>query len=237
MQALKNDDRFEFLGQQSKTVIACLVDGQTSFSALVAYESQKTRQHVTAQVDRMEKIRIDDRFYEQVTQSLFYPEIFARQEQVDNTFDGLENTYQWIFDEPEAHQSTDSKERPHWHDFAQWLREGQGVYWINGKAGSGKSTLMNYICNDNRRLELLKEWCSYRLLLTPIFFFWNAGSREQKSVEGLLRSLIYQMLTQCRELITCINVGKRPSLHPFFNHSSNSMYRKGRYMHGRNDAF
>jgi hypothetical protein len=29
-----------------------------------------------------------------------------------------------------------------WDDLGQWLRSGHGIYWIHGKPGSGKSTLM-----------------------------------------------------------------------------------------------
>lgn len=34
-----------------------------------------------------------------------------------------------------------------WNDFVAWLEEGDGLYWIAGKAGSGKSTLMKYIAS------------------------------------------------------------------------------------------
>ena len=175
-------------------------------------ESEVTRRHITAQVDRVERLHIDDRRYDEIINSLFYPDIFSRQEMVDNQFDGIENSYDWIFDEPQTHRrgSIDSNSSqslvPQWDDFAHWLKSGHGVYWINGKAGSGKSTLMNCICTHSRRLELLGEWCSSRRLLTPTFFFWNAGSNQQKTIDGLLRSLIYQMLTECRELIGCFKV-------------------------------
>lgn len=179
-------------------------------------ESQKTRDHISTQVsglgNRLEKTHMDDRLYDEVTKSLSFPEIFARQEQVDHEFDGIENTYDWIFEEHGENDTTTSqsryprKEKVMWDDFAKWLKSGHGVYWINGKAGSGKSTLMNHICNNLRLSELLKQWCHGRSLLTPSFFFWNAGSRQQKSVDGLLCSLIYQMLTARRELVSCFKV-------------------------------
>lgn len=96
--------------------------------------------------------------------------------------------------------------KPLWDNFAVWLKTGQGIYWINGKAGSGKSTLMNYICQHDLKRGFLRGWCVDGQLLTPTYFFWAAGSRQQKSIDGLLRSLIYQMLTQCRELLACLNV-------------------------------
>ena len=167
-------------------------------------ELEQTREWFTAQVARVERLQLDDRRYEEIMNSLFYSDIFSRKEQVDDTFDGIENSYDWVFDEPQTHDADRyhlEQRVPEWGSFAYWLKVGHGVYWMNGKAGSGKSTIMNHVCGHKRKLELLEGWRSGRLLLTPTFFFWNAGSRLQKSIDGLLRSLIYQMLKDCRELI------------------------------------
>ena len=178
----------------------------------MVHESAQTRHCITAQIDRVERLHIDDRRYEEIVNSLFYPDISSRQEQVDSQFDGIKNSYDWIFDKPETHRLGSNDEgysqqrKCRWDDFALWLKSGHGVYWINGKAGSGKSTLMNHICHHSCRLELLEEWCSDRPLLTPTFFFWNAGTRLQKNIDGLLRSLVYQMLKGCRELVGCFSV-------------------------------
>lgn len=192
--------------------MTCLADSQTSLATLTAQESEHTRSQITTRIHQSEQRRLNDRLYDEVTRSLFYPDIFSRQEHVEHVFDGIEDSYEWIFYEPRKrekgkhHQNADAVKRPLWDDFSVWLKSGQGLYWINGKAGSGKSTLMNYICEDDRRLKYLKEWSPDRQLLTPSYFFWAAGSRQQKSVGGLLRSLIYQMLTKCPELVGCIKV-------------------------------
>jgi ABC-type ATPase involved in cell division len=44
-----------------------------------------------------------------------------------------------------------------WSNFVEWLRFGNGIYWINGKAGSGKSTLMRYIYENQRTSEELQK--------------------------------------------------------------------------------
>ena len=177
-------------------------------------ELAQTRHCITAQIDRVERLRIDDHRYEEILSSLFYPEISSRQEQVDSQFHGIKDSYDWIFDDPQTHrlgsydEGYSQQQKRRWDDFARWLTSGHGVYWINGKAGSGKSTLMNHIRHHSRRLELLEEWCSDRRLLTPTFFFWNAGTDLQKRIDGLLRSLIYQMLKECRELVGCFSVSR-----------------------------
>lgn len=49
-----------------------------------------------------------------------------------NVVEAHAGTFEWIFD-------------PHQTEFLKWLREGSDLYWINGSAGSGKSTLMKYL--------------------------------------------------------------------------------------------
>ena len=200
-------------------------------------EAEQTRQYVATQVGRLESLHVDDRRFEEVTRSLFYPEIFSRQEQVEHVFDGIESSYDWIFDKPRTPEMDTSNHNPHtsaplWDDFARWLSSGHGIYWVNGKAGSGKSTLMNHICSHKRRIELLQEWSPHRQLLTPSFFFWNSGSPQQKTIDGLLRSLIYQMLTKCHQLIACFKV----SFLAWLFSLSNCVHRIHPYMHGRRAA-
>jgi hypothetical protein len=78
-------------------------------------------------------------------------------------------------------------------DFRQWLREAPSMYWISGKAGSGKSTLMAHVIQDSRAQELLKTWGKGYELQILSFFFWRGGNTHQKSVQGLLRTLLYRL--------------------------------------------
>jgi hypothetical protein len=106
-------------------------------------------------------------------------------------------TFQWIFTDPAA------EDRP-WSDFAQWLKSGNGIYWINGKAGSGKSTLMRYIYDRGRTADLLGDWAAELPLTIASFFFWNSGTPDQRSQNGLLRCLIYEVLSQNRDLMPIV---------------------------------
>ncbi|KAE9371246.1 hypothetical protein N431DRAFT_558808 [Stipitochalara longipes BDJ] len=91
-----------------------------------------------------------------------------------------------------------------WSDFAKWLKSGQGIYWINGKAGSGKSTLMRYVYDHERTRGLLKDWSGEIPLTIASFFFWNSGTPDQKSQNGLLRCLIFELLSRNRDLIPVV---------------------------------
>ncbi|KAK3306192.1 uncharacterized protein B0T15DRAFT_485616 [Chaetomium strumarium] len=62
---------------------------------------------------------------------------------------------------------------------------------ISGKLGSGKSTLMKYLGDHPRtRAELIK-WAD---LVVAKYFFWRPGSSKQKSLDGLYRSLLHDVL-------------------------------------------
>ena len=99
--------------------------------------------------------------------------------------------------------------------FDDWLRFQDGIYWVMGKAGSGKSTLMKFLLNHKKTAESLRSWAGPKRLVTASFFFWNAGSSMQKSQEGLFRSLLYEILSQSPELIRTICSSKAKTIRPF----------------------
>lgn len=88
-----------------------------------------------------------------------------------------------------------------WDNLAEWLRNGSGLYWLAGKAGSGKSTLMKCLSNHPQTTTLLKDWTGQSEMVTLQFFFYALGRLEQKSQEGLLRSLLFQSLDKHRDQI------------------------------------
>lgn len=63
-----------------------------------------------------------------------------------------------------------------WTNFASWLEHKVEVpaknqtYWINGKAGSGKSTLMKFILEHDKLYESLRKWAGSSTLLILNFF-------------------------------------------------------------------
>jgi predicted ATPase len=143
----------------------------------------------------------------EIVESLRYETINERYETVS---DAHQKTFEWIF------KPTDESNHPDqglWSDFVTWLREGDGIYWINGKAGSGKSTLMRYIYEDPRTQEHLKVWAGETPVHTPMFFFWWRGTKLQKSQDGLLRSLLYAVLQQTPEFVPFVLPSQWASLY------------------------
>jgi hypothetical protein len=134
------------------------------------------------------------RVQEKILQGLRFPGMTDRYEQVSSAY---EQTFEWIFSHPEPDQVP-------WSNFVVWLEQGGGVYWINGKAGSGKSTLMKHIFNNPYTRSALELWAGSSPLCSSTFFFWNSGTPEQKSQSGLLAVLLHDILEQCPTLIPII---------------------------------
>jgi hypothetical protein len=85
--------------------------------------------------------------------------------------------------------------------FLTWLKSGGQVYHISGKAGSGKSTLMKFLCQNPRVQQELGSWAGDKKLVFAHFFFWNSGDKLQMSLEGLYRAILFETLKQYPELI------------------------------------
>ncbi|KAJ3542099.1 hypothetical protein NM208_g4032 [Fusarium decemcellulare] len=117
---------------------------------------------------------------------------------MDDRFEGIQpahrDTFSWIF-APQDNEAAPVS------SFVQWLTSADDMYWISGKPGSGKSTLMKYLSTHEDTEKLLSNWAGENFLIVAEFFFWNAGKNSlQRSQQGLLRSLIYQILRRCPEL-------------------------------------
>lgn len=60
--------------------------------------------------------------------------------------------------------------------------------------------MMKYVCDHATTLDALRSWAGSEKLFTASYFFWNAGLPIQKSQNGLLQSLLYQILRACPAL-------------------------------------
>jgi hypothetical protein len=232
-QALAISDLFNAIDTQSQALTISLLENSNSTSSDTANtlarlisrleatnrdEHQRTRDliiqsfnnndektdsgvdQVTAEVEMLiiskgEEEKIRSTVCQQLLESLSYSEMSTRYEEVVQAHS---TTFHWIFCEPTTSQ------RP-WHSFVQWLRGEGCLYWIAGKAGAGKSTLMKYILEDNRTKQYLEIWAREHQpagssLCFANFFFWNSGSVVQRSQKGLLRALLHQVLERFPDL-------------------------------------
>lgn len=121
--------------------------------------------------------------------SIRAPERDERLEQIDKS---AGCSFEWAFEDPSI-------------GLNNWLQKGDGLYWISGRPASGKSTFMKFLHNDKRTSQLLRGWYSKAEHVEANFFFHYRGSLIQKSFEGLLRSILSQILEQAPAAFSIIH--------------------------------
>ncbi|RYP60263.1 hypothetical protein DL770_010028 [Monosporascus sp. CRB-9-2] len=107
--------------------------------------------------------------------SLCFPNIDVRRDDIAHAYP---HTCEWLF---------------HTTEFREWrertdLPTHKGVLWIKGKPGAGKSTLMKHT------LRHCQKVFGDRLIVA--YFFNARGDGLEKSLLGMLRSILYQLLSQ-----------------------------------------
>ena len=159
-----------------------------------------------------------DLLREAILDALSYPTQDDRESQIVETHS---NTYAWILN-------------PAKHPFAQWLVEStlsaplgsagdpgsavgnSNLYWITGHPGSGKSTLMQHIRHSPQLPRSVKLWMPHEKVTIASFYFWESGSVMQRSRQGLLRSILHQLLEPKTRLMSQV----MPDLWAFLMHAS-----------------
>jgi len=170
------------LARQTTTLNRSIANEHTISRQLIRDDISATHTLLQSTVHDLQKASVTAQSRESLLASLYYPEIWHRREQIASVH---AKTYEWIFQEDENHS------RP-WHCLTKWLKSQGPNYWVSGKPGSGKSTLMKFINGDERTRQFLRQWCATEPLVLS-FFFWKAGSPLQRSAQGMLRSLLYQL--------------------------------------------
>jgi hypothetical protein len=197
------------LDDGTQHLVTLLIENRSVFTQELALQTAKigtlyqtTEANIKGHIDQNQAelmravaartLQEDRRKEDILLQHLSFPTLDVRYEEIDPAH---AKTFQWIFDDFSS---------PNSDSFTDWLEgkvEGERLYWINGKAGSGKSTLMKYIYDDPRTRSKLSEWTAGLPLTMASFFFWISGDADQCSQTGLLRSLLHHLLSQHRHLI------------------------------------
>ncbi|KAK5662520.1 hypothetical protein OQA88_8432 [Cercophora sp. LCS_1] len=140
----------------------------------------------------------------QITQNLKFDNFRTRGAAITDT---IMQTYAWIFSrnpaqEPQVNPGSNILK---WCSFPDWLESpSQTTYWITGKPGSGKSTLMKFVLKNPALQIHLQDWASGVPVIITNYYAWNAGTTPQKSFDGLKRTLLCQALEQAPKLLPAL---------------------------------
>lgn len=141
-----------------------------------------------------------------ILKTLVFDEVHSREDAIPVAH---AETFSWVFEEEQT-------------TFVEWASSGngrflpllqartqicrvtdtvyEGMFWVTGKPGSGKSTLMKYLVQQPRTHSCLEKWAGSDEVVTAFHCFWNAGTAIQKSQSGLLRTLLIRIIQQCPNL-------------------------------------
>lgn len=244
IQSIRNDARFDSLSEDNKEIAIAILDGQVQIfdsldfltrtvrrgqnetNMLIKQSGDKIVNAITAltnsagpsSISRSEAtpLEIPSDIAKAVENTILDDLSFGRMEiREESVLPAHEATFKWILTDSSA------QDKP-WPNLMQWLRNGSGCYWINGKAASGKSTLMKFSTRQSATRAALKVWAGSNELLIVPFFFWNLGTELQKSQTGLLRSLLHFVLSRYRSLIAKVVSGYYNDVARKMKHKSES---------------
>ena len=151
--------------------------------AHVTAESKAAQDNLTKRFESLQFTTAMDVKREKLLLSLKYDGMNGRSNMITNSHT---NTFQWIY----------SRELQTWSSFVDWLGSTEKIYWISGKPGSGKSTLMKFMVHDKRTSEFLAP---NTVILS--YYLWSVGNSMQRSIKGIFLSLIYQLLLDDQILV------------------------------------
>ncbi|KAI1822205.1 hypothetical protein F4861DRAFT_515614 [Xylaria intraflava] len=106
-------------------------------------------------------------------------------------------TFKWAL----SNDGLDEEQKQGESKLLHWLRHGTGIFWVTGRPGSGKSTFMKHIADSPGTRAALRQWSSPSEPVVSSHYFWIFGAPMQKSKEGLLRTLLFEILRQYPSLL------------------------------------
>ncbi|KAK4569996.1 hypothetical protein LTR86_002966 [Recurvomyces mirabilis] len=185
------------LERQGNSMQALLSSNKSSSEAqaAAAQRFEASLQNLDAKLTALQQEGAAVTTSKRILDSLVFAEMHQRKRDIHKQYP---DTFSWMFDEVCT-------------PFKTWLSSGSGIFWVSGKAGSGKSTLMKYVTDSDQGTHTLHQWARSKQkdLVIGSFYFWNAGSDMQNSQEGLLQSLVYQTFLQCPDMIKQAATKKR----------------------------
>lgn len=167
---------------------------------IIETEGERTRQAVKAAGDAQSQALFNEKFL----QSLSFAEMHDRHQAIEEAHT---NTLRWVFrdtyfDDINSDHDMQNLEARQLH--RRWLQQDDAsIFWVQGKPGSGKSTLMAYLTDWPGQLQQLlsDRWCAGKIVVLASFFAKLHGTELQRNITGLLRSIAHKLLANDRSLL------------------------------------
>lgn len=159
-----------------------------------------------------------------VLRRLYFDDMYDRE---DNITDATDGTFDWLLTNEDVTsntstpiQTSDADEsktiRQFWEEdergkrqensakVSDFFENGGGVFFLRGKPGSGKSTLMKYLTGGRGKQkvdERLRKWAGQKRLIRVSMMFLLHGAPLQRSLEGFYRTLFFELICQCPDFV------------------------------------
>ncbi|KAI1145251.1 hypothetical protein F4825DRAFT_444394 [Nemania diffusa] len=109
---------------------------------------------------------------------LYFDGLDAREEAIIRPLTG---TCSWIWE-------------PNKSSLHRWLKSGHGIYWIQGRPSTGKSTLVKYAVKTAREKALILT--GHRPTVLAYFLDSKTSTIQPETMEKIIRVLLWQLLRQ-----------------------------------------
>jgi len=154
--------------------------------------NERSQRHFDPALSKFDVVRVADPA-SKLLRSLDFPGTNSRRETVAAAD---AKTFQWVF---KSNGKVDNSS-----DINHWLNKGDRFYWLSGSAGSGKSTLMNFLVSSSETKSALSRWAGNASVVMISYLFWNSGKTLQKDVRGLLRACVYRIIENDRKMASVV---------------------------------
>lgn len=169
---------------------------------------------------KIEALAVDN----SVLRRLYFDDMYKREDTITNATEG---TFDWLLtsEDPPASTTTpiqtvcgdEPKTLRKWREeyeherrlqsaanISDFLGHDGGVFFLRGKPGSGKSTLMKYLTVGRGKQKVdqkLRKWTGEKNLIRVSTMFLLHGSPLQRSLEGFYRTFFFELFCQCPDLV------------------------------------
>lgn len=116
------------LNERVQTLAVALSQGHSTVADLLANQSIVFREHLDRRLNDQARKEAEQRFRGQFKESLFFPEMFSRHDDIPKSHQG---TCRWIFSgvEGEGEEPSENTKQHPSHSFKIWLSKDEDTYW------------------------------------------------------------------------------------------------------------